>query len=69
MVSLQAQNLEGGMAVPVISCPAVAGILLRLLLGCDDAGERIATLEALQHLVGALLQQQILLNLLQARAC
>ena len=40
------------MAADVITCPAVAGILLRLLLGCDDAGERLATLQALQDLIG-----------------
>ena len=36
----------------VITCPAVAGILLRLLLGCDDSTERVATLESLHELIG-----------------
>lgn len=53
-VDLQAQKEGRGMAVPVISCAPAVGILLRLLLGCDDARERVATLEALQHLIGIL---------------
>ena len=40
---------EGGLALT--SAPVV-GILLQLLLGCDDAQERNATLEALHCLIG-----------------
>jgi hypothetical protein len=40
---------EGGTAIT--SAPVV-GILLQLLLGCDDAAERNATLEALHCLIG-----------------
>ena len=36
-----------------LTAPPVVGILLQLLLGCDDAGERAATLEALHTLIGA----------------
>ena len=40
---------EGGAAIT--SAPVV-GILLQLLLGCDDAAERNASLEALHCLIG-----------------
>ena len=40
---------DGGTAIT--SAPVV-GILLQLLLGCDDAAERNATLEALHCLIG-----------------
>ncbi len=36
---------------PITAAPVV-GILLQLLLGCDDAGQRSATLEALHKLIG-----------------
>jgi hypothetical protein len=34
-----------------ITAAPVVGTLLQLLLGCDDAGERVATLEALHRLI------------------
>ncbi len=37
----------------VVTAPQALGLLLQLLLGCDDAGERAATLEALHQLIGA----------------
>ena len=37
---------------PVITAPAVVGILLQLLVGCDDAAERLGTLQALEWLLG-----------------
>lgn len=56
----------GGPAVPVISCAPVVSIFLRLLLGCEDATERLHTLEALHHLCGA--QNTPISTLVQALA-
>ena len=45
---LQMRPREGA----TITSAPVVGILLQLLLGCDDAAERNATLEALHCLIG-----------------
>ena len=37
----------------LLTVPAVVGVLLRLLLSCDDAAERMTTLTALSRLIGA----------------
>ena len=47
---LQMRPQEGA----TITSAPVVGILLQLLLGCDDAAERNATLEALHCLIGVL---------------
>lgn len=39
-------------AKTLVTAAPVMGVLLQLLLGCDDAGQRSATLEALHKLVG-----------------
>ena len=52
-VRLQARARPGQESVPLISSAPVVGILLRLLLGCDSAQERMHTLEALHYLCGA----------------
>ena len=38
--------------MPVITAAAVMGIMLNLLLACDDAEERLATLTTLKRLLG-----------------
>lgn len=42
-----------GRNVPIIMAPQVVGIMLRLLMACDDANERLYTLETLCFLIGA----------------
>ena len=41
-----------GQKAPVIMAPQVVGIMLRLLMACDDANERQYTLETLCFLIG-----------------
>ena len=44
---------DGQGGLQYIAAPAVFGILLRLLLSCEDYDERSATLESLLALLGA----------------
>lgn len=52
-----------------ITSAPVVGILLQLLLGCDDAAERNATLEALHCLIGASSSLVIHLKTWQCSCC
>ena len=47
-----------GNALPGITNPGVVTILLRLLLGCDDAAERTTTLGALRRVIGGSARMQ-----------
>ncbi len=53
MCQLQDKDVLRDQRIPIITAAPVAGLLLRLMLGCDDAGERLQTLTALHRLFGA----------------
>ena len=62
---LQMRPQEGA----TITSAPVVGILLQLLLGCDDAAERNATLEALHCLIGEPSHQQLNPKSLRCSCC
>ena len=62
---LQMRPREGA----TLTSAPVVGILLQLLLGCDDAAERNATLEALHCLIGASSSPATHLRTLQCTCC